>query len=49
MNSNVKFVLSLNDSVGTLEYNGKHLIALEDMCRRYKNPCVLDCKVGLFT
>jgi hypothetical protein len=31
---------------GTLKHNGKDLLALEDMARGYKKPCVLDCKMG---
>lgn len=34
---------------GTLEYEGTKLIALEDKCRIYKKPCVMDCKLGFTT
>ncbi len=30
---------------GMAEVDGNKFIVLEDLCRRYKNPCVLDCKV----
>ncbi|KAG1662678.1 hypothetical protein FOA52_014604 [Chlamydomonas sp. UWO 241] len=31
---------------GTLAHGGKNLLALEDMARQYKKPCVLDVKMG---
>lgn len=31
---------------GTLQHGGKNLLALQDMARDYKKPCVLDVKMG---
>ncbi|PNW75907.1 hypothetical protein CHLRE_12g555450v5 [Chlamydomonas reinhardtii] len=34
---------------GTLVSDGKKLLALEDTCKAYTKPCVLDCKMGMTT
>lgn len=34
---------------GTLDHEGRKLITLEDMCRHYRKPCVMDLKMGFTT
>ncbi|KAG1677033.1 hypothetical protein FOA52_001202 [Chlamydomonas sp. UWO 241] len=34
---------------GTRLFEGVKLIAMEDLCKKYKKPCVMDCKMGFTT
>lgn len=36
---------AMHHTDGTLQYKGRELIAMEDLCRMYSKPCVMDCKV----
>lgn len=39
----------LPDFYGTKEFEGIKLIAMEDLCKKYAKPCIMDCKMGFTT
>mmetsp|Transcript_33756 Transcript_33756/g.100509 ORF Transcript_33756/g.100509 Transcript_33756/m.100509 type:complete len:303 (-) Transcript_33756:199-1107(-) len=34
---------------GTKEFEGVKVIAMEDLCKKYTKPCIIDCKMGFTT